>query len=161
MTQITNTSFLYTTHCLQEAERLCDRVVIMIRGQTSCIGSLSNLKRDINGYKLLINGNDIQFQQNGVLDILKDKLGEETNITVGNDKIYAQIELGIKLSTIYEIAEDLKRKRMIDDFWVSEKDLNDVFERCLDSNEAVIGNDDPEYGYNDRLGGEMEMELQL
>lgn len=151
MCEVHNTTILYTTHGLQEAERLCDRVAILIRGQTSCIGGLKELKRGIDGYKIVINCNDVTKENPDILeDLCRFFNINSTEINIEDDQLYFQVEEGeIRLSKIYEKLDFFKEKKEIDDFWVSEKDLNDVFERCLEGNEAFIGNDDQEYGYND------------
>ncbi len=38
------TSILLTTHLMEEAEVLCDRVGILSKGQLRCIGSINELK---------------------------------------------------------------------------------------------------------------------
>uniref|UniRef100_A0A8C2JLK8 ATP binding cassette subfamily A member 5 n=1 Tax=Cyprinus carpio TaxID=7962 RepID=A0A8C2JLK8_CYPCA len=47
---------LFTTHYMEEAEAVCDRVAIMVSGQLRCIGSIQHLKGKFGrGYSLEIN----------------------------------------------------------------------------------------------------------
>ncbi|RXN39627.1 ATP-binding cassette sub-family A member 5-like protein [Labeo rohita] len=47
---------LLTTHYMEEAEAVCDRVAIMVSGQLRCIGSIQHLKGKFGrGYSLEIN----------------------------------------------------------------------------------------------------------
>lgn len=150
MTQVSDTSIIYTTHCLKEAERICDKIVILIRGQTTCIGTLNNLKNDINGYKLVINGSSATFEEKKITEILELEFENSADIVTQGDQIWVELDKSVLLSKIYSVSGDLKRKKYIDDFWVNEMDLNDVFERCL------IGEDDDQgegdYGYNGAVG---------
>uniref|UniRef100_A0A2K6F5C9 Uncharacterized protein n=1 Tax=Propithecus coquereli TaxID=379532 RepID=A0A2K6F5C9_PROCO len=43
----TERGVLLTTHCLAEAEALCDRVAIMVSGRLRCIGSIQHLKNKL------------------------------------------------------------------------------------------------------------------
>ena len=40
-----NSAMLLSTHRMEEAEALCDRITIMINGKLVCIGSPSHLKQ--------------------------------------------------------------------------------------------------------------------
>ncbi|VAX29936.1 Efflux ABC transporter, ATP-binding protein [hydrothermal vent metagenome] len=52
--QVKGTAILLTTHYIEEAERLCDRVLIINRGRIIAEGPPDDLKKDIGGYVLEI-----------------------------------------------------------------------------------------------------------
>ncbi|NWH44274.1 ABCA8 protein, partial [Fregata magnificens] len=53
------TGAILTTHCMEEAEAVCDRVAIMVSGQLRCIGSIQYLKNKFGkGYLLEIKAKD-------------------------------------------------------------------------------------------------------
>ena len=128
MSKKNNTSILYTTHSLKEAERICDRVAILIRGQTSCVGSISQLKESINGYKIQVN---LTPEQAAALNAAEFVQQYGNLIARKSNKLYIQMNPELKLSAVYGQLDEMKIKRAIDDFWISEKNLNDVFEMCL------------------------------
>ena len=44
------TSSIYTTHSLIEAQRICDKILILVAGQISCVGKLNSVQDQIQGY---------------------------------------------------------------------------------------------------------------
>ena len=55
------TSMILTTHRMDEAEALCNKIAIMINGQFACYGSPDGLKSEyVNGYKVIIYHSDSQ-----------------------------------------------------------------------------------------------------
>lgn len=52
---LNNSSILLTTHRMDEAEALCDKIAIMINGRFVCIGSPGHLKQKYgDGYSLTV-----------------------------------------------------------------------------------------------------------
>jgi ABC-type multidrug transport system ATPase subunit len=50
-----NSSIMLTTHRMDEAEALCDKIAIMINGRFVCIGSPGHLKQKYgDGYSLTV-----------------------------------------------------------------------------------------------------------
>lgn len=67
--QLNNSSMILTTHRMDEAESLCDNIVIMINGRFVCYGSPGHLKSHYGqGYNISIKGTDLnetaQYCQN-------------------------------------------------------------------------------------------------
>jgi ATP-binding cassette subfamily A (ABC1) protein 3 len=68
-TSMRNRSCLITTHLMEEAESLCQRITIMIDGKAVCLGSLPHLKRKFaSGLNLSVKVKDVpgmseQFKQ--------------------------------------------------------------------------------------------------
>jgi len=53
--QLKNSSILLTTHRMDEAESLCDKIAIMINGKFVCYGSPSHLKQKYGqGYEIIV-----------------------------------------------------------------------------------------------------------
>ncbi|KWX13568.1 ABC transporter family protein [Giardia duodenalis assemblage B] len=65
-----NRAILLTTHAMDEAEALCNRIFIMVAGQLKCIGTCSYLQRKFgNGYELVFTiKNDFDFSKNSKID---------------------------------------------------------------------------------------------
>jgi ATP-binding cassette subfamily A (ABC1) protein 3 len=50
-----DTSIILTTHSMDEAEALCERIAIMVAGRLRCLGSGSHIKNKFgNGYELFV-----------------------------------------------------------------------------------------------------------
>ena len=59
--QLKNSSILLTTHRMDEAESLCDKIAIMINGKFVCFGSPSHLKQKYGqGYEIIMRPITIQ-----------------------------------------------------------------------------------------------------
>jgi ATP-binding cassette, subfamily A (ABC1), member 3 len=54
-----NSSIMLTTHRMDEAEALCDKIAIMINGKFVCIGSPGHLKQKYGeGYQIMLTLNN-------------------------------------------------------------------------------------------------------
>jgi ABC-type multidrug transport system ATPase subunit len=54
LNQTLNTSSIYTTHSLHEASRICQKVLILVNGEISCVGKLVDLQNSLSGYSVRI-----------------------------------------------------------------------------------------------------------
>jgi ABC-2 type transport system ATP-binding protein len=116
-------TILYTTHYMEEAEQLCDRIVIIDKGKEIANGSKQELKEKIKiGEKVTIEVLEINPEQykkiskiKNILDI--EQIGNTINIVFknGNHNLDTLIDL-LK-------AEDIKYER----FFSERPTLNDVF----------------------------------
>ena len=51
-----NITIILTTHYMEEADRLCDRIAIIDRGKVAALGSPARLKQDIGGDRVFLRG---------------------------------------------------------------------------------------------------------
>ena len=51
-------STVFTTHTMNEAEKTCDRVLILVNGNTCVLDRVENLRRMTGGYNLTVVKND-------------------------------------------------------------------------------------------------------
>eukprot|EP01135_Chromosphaera_perkinsii_P005890 Nk52_evm23s370 gene=Nk52_evmTU23s370 len=86
-----NRSVIITTHAMDEANRLCDRIAIMWKGQLKCLGSPTKLKNVYGkGFSLNIffateddfidDGTDTEDEDEVLLDLEEQTLGLERNV---------------------------------------------------------------------------------
>ena len=55
-------TLLFSSHILSDAEMICDRVAILVKGKVQMIGKVQNLMKQVNGYEITINSNkDLQM----------------------------------------------------------------------------------------------------
>eukprot|EP00658_Telonema_sp_P-2_P080787 TRINITY_DN8110_c0_g1_i15.p1 TRINITY_DN8110_c0_g1~~TRINITY_DN8110_c0_g1_i15.p1 ORF type:complete len:1065 (-),score=233.23 TRINITY_DN8110_c0_g1_i15:75-3269(-) len=81
-----NRSVVLTTHSMEECEALCDRVVVMVKGQFRCLGSIQHLKsRFGEGYTCLLYTSDAADEEDSVdlggRRIIKKKKKKKERIT--------------------------------------------------------------------------------
>jgi ABC-2 type transport system ATP-binding protein len=116
-----NTTIFLTTHYMDEADYLCDRVGIIDYGKILVIDKVSNLKNSV--------GNDVITLSSTDLEKLKNKFEKETWIK--NIKKYdSYLALGVekgeeKIPVIFEIANKLDVK--IKSISLRKPTLDDVF----------------------------------
>ena len=116
-----NTTIFLTTHYMDEAEYLCDRVGIIDRGKIIIIDSTTNLKNSV--------GNDVITLTCSDTEKLKKKLADQSwikNIKQHDSFLTLGVKKGEeKIPTVIEIAQTLKIK--ITSISVRKPTLDDVF----------------------------------
>lgn len=65
-------TIIITTHYMDEADRLCDRLAIIDRGKIVAMGPPEKLKKDLGGDIIRLRGKDGQFESLRSLDFVKD-----------------------------------------------------------------------------------------
>jgi ABC-type multidrug transport system ATPase subunit len=130
-------AILMTTHALEEAEALADRVCIVNSGNLECIDTVEQLKRRYgNGYQLQIatadHGSIAVKQENGnsavetwVYNQFKDS--ELLDSIAGTYKFAIPESAGLKLSRLFEQMEENKTALNISDWALSRVTLEQVF----------------------------------
>lgn len=123
-----NTAIIMTTHSMEEAEFLCDRLGILINGRLKCIGSPEHLKMKYGeGYNLEVQSKDI--------NTFHTKIIEEVGL-LGNDykkeiKSYNRVNYEISIQRgigkIFKVMENCKASGMISDYTFSQTSLEQVF----------------------------------
>lgn len=112
---------IYTTHYMEEAEELCDRIAIMDLGQIVAQGSLEELKSQIVEHwfiKLKADGEEL-------LDEIKQVPGVESVEVVEDEWLVACKHKGTQLRDIIDLY--LKRNQLIEELRVQEPNLEDIF----------------------------------
>lgn len=130
-----STTIFLTTHYMDEADHLCDRVGIIDRGKLLVIDTTSNLKNSI--------GHDVITLSCSDLTKLHDRLVKESwiqNVKQHDSSLTLGVEKGDeKIPEIIEIAQSLKLKiKSID---VRKPTLDDVF---LHFTGRMMRNEEPE-----------------
>lgn len=130
-----STTIFLTTHYMDEADNLCDRVGIIDRGKILVIDSTKNLKNSI--------GHDVITLSCNELSKLHDRLIQESwiqNVKKHDSSLTLGVEKGDeKIPVIIEIAQSLKLKiKSID---VRKPTLDDVF---LHYTGRMMRNEEPE-----------------
>lgn len=119
---------LLTTHNMEEAQRLCDRVGIMALGQLVAIGSPTALKlRLTSGYRLTASvASGRQAELDGLIraelsadaSLLPDSLGGSVSYSLPRD---------VNLSRLFTVMEASREGLQLRDWGVSQSTLEDVF----------------------------------
>jgi ABC-2 type transport system ATP-binding protein len=116
-----NITIILTTHYMEEADKLCDRIAIIDKSKIIALDTPQNLKSKLSGETIVIESSD-----NG---LLSEKLADVklvTNIMLTEKKlILTVINAHTALARIVELAVSIGV--YIDDITIKEPDLNAVF----------------------------------
>lgn len=116
-----NITIILTTHYMEEADKLCDRIAIIDRSKIIALDTPQNLKSELEGETIIIESSDN--------DLLSSKL---TQVKLADTILKTDTELNLcvenahtALARIVELAVSLGIH--IDNITIREPDLNDVF----------------------------------
>ena len=122
-------SVVLTTHSMEEAQALCDRVGIFINGQMRCIGTPANLTTRFGEYVLLTTCKTTAIGEDQVRAFVKDNLaasGKEVYSFNGIQKF--ELPLGdVEYNRIFGMMKQAQDSGMVTDWGVSSASLEDVF----------------------------------
>jgi len=107
-------SILLTTHMMEEVDRLCNRVGIMVNGDFRCINTINQLINNTNfGYQMEISTSQMQNESetHQLLSFVTEALPE--SVLTENDSLVMTIQIPTetnRLSHIFEVGNELKKK---------------------------------------------------
>jgi len=122
-------SMILTTHSMEEAQELCDRLTILINGRLVCIGSPEYLRmKYANSYVLEVQTE----QQETVHEMVFGSSSYFSSCTykmetITSDRFKYQIELNEGLGKLFDIMENAKNNKTIKDYTISQSNLEQVF----------------------------------
>lgn len=133
-------TIIITTHFMEEADALADRIVILSRGSVICKGTPLDLKKKYEtGYHLFVTLKDVEKTEEGykklsektdqVTELIKNKIpGSELKSQSGNNLVYVlSIEEKDKLIELLKKLEDYKEDYFIQHLSLKLTTLEDVF----------------------------------
>ena len=119
--ELKNITILLTTHYMEEADKLCDRIAIIDQSKIIALDTPQNLKSKLEGETIIIESSDNDLLSRKLSEVkLADtilKTNHELNLCVENSHT--------ALARIVELAVSLGIH--IDNITIREPDLNDVF----------------------------------
>lgn len=148
-------SVILTTHSMQEAEALCTRVAIMVKGQFVCLGSVQHLKtKYLDGYSVDIfcsstaTEEDVDNVISQVLETLPSSSVSERHGRFMRFEVSNVSSLG--LGTCFRRLQELKNNAAlkVENYSVSQSSLEQVFVKLVSSDDNNQRNDDLEHGSN-------------
>ncbi|ORY27423.1 P-loop containing nucleoside triphosphate hydrolase protein, partial [Neocallimastix californiae] len=127
--KVGKSSLILTTHSMEEAQTLCDRITILINGRLVCIGSPEYLKmKYCSSYVLEVETrchdqfHECLFGEDGMLSHSNYKLEN-----VFNFRYKYTISINDTIGKIFKIMEVMKNKNFIMDYTLSQNTLEQVF----------------------------------
>uniref|UniRef100_F6TE27 ABC transporter domain-containing protein n=1 Tax=Ciona intestinalis TaxID=7719 RepID=F6TE27_CIOIN len=123
---------ILTTHYMDEADALCSRVGIMVKGQLQCLGSTQHLKNKFGqGYslELKMQPNHQNENQQAIQDFVKNLFGDVTTThNFAHRFVYKVSQDSMpNLSKVFRELEQAKRDLGIEEYSFSQSTLEQVF----------------------------------
>ncbi|CAK55643.1 unnamed protein product (macronuclear) [Paramecium tetraurelia] len=125
--QLRQSSVMLTTHTMDEAENLCDKIAILVKGQVYCLGSPQELRIKYG------DGYDIQLREYKNRQEITQFLNRQfQNITeiIQKDQENLQFHIpsqSFDFSKAYFSLTELVQKQLIHDFSINQSSLESVF----------------------------------
>ena len=127
-------STIFTTHTMEEAEMICDRLVILINGMVSAVGTAEELKQYSEGLTLTVDKEkkteDISETVRKVSVAVPELKNPDVRIdAVGNLAVAMRFKLGegVSLADRVDSLEMIKADGMIKDYKIAHQGLEDMF----------------------------------
>jgi ABC-type multidrug transport system ATPase subunit len=131
-------SVILTTHFMEEADALCQRIGIMVNGRLCCLGSSQHLKSKYgSGYQIEISTNKFDDESTAALRAFLNGLapmggGETTSAMKFTEWHGGQVKCelpskGVTLASVFDRVESSRQQLGIVDYAISQTSLETVF----------------------------------
>jgi ABC-type multidrug transport system ATPase subunit len=132
--EVNNSSNIISTHSMEEAELLCNRIAIMIKGKIRCIGNSEHLKMKFgNSYILDIYTKDIErFHEEVVVgrNLFSDNKYEKE--VKSSQRIKYEVQSKSNISRVFDIMEKCRKEGLFIDYSYSQTSLEQIFLNIVD-----------------------------
>jgi len=127
--KINESALILTTHSMEEAEKLCDRLAILINGRLTCIGAPEHLKMKFGeGYVLELQAKNIDEFHNEIIE--KANLFNNNKYTIEKfsaNRVKYVVSMKSNLGYVFKIMEECKANGSIIDYTFSQCSLEQIF----------------------------------
>lgn len=128
-----NKSIILTTHSMEEADVLCDRIAIMAHGEVQCVGTAASLKRRFGrGYTLMITGKDKSDEVGNRVDTFVRSMFPTAKLLqepIAGSRQYEICRTEVVLSDVFTAMNDDANREKVGfvDWGFTETTLEEVF----------------------------------
>jgi len=125
-------SSVFTTHTMSEAEKICDRIAILINGSFVVVDRVENIKRMTKGFNLIVYKNSPIDLGHTLRKLIQHEAFPEVplNSIQINEENMNRVVFGIfnctGLAKKYDLLVSLRKKGKFKDFDLARKNLDDV-----------------------------------
>jgi len=124
-----DSAVILTTHSMEEAEFLCDRLAILVNGHLSCIGSPEHLKMKYgDSYILELQSKDIDRFHQVIIEegrLFGDM--EYKQEKSSNDRTKYEVKMTRNIGHVFEVMEKCKKDGMVNDYSFNQTTLEQIF----------------------------------
>jgi len=124
-----DSAVIMTTHSMEEAEFLCDRLAILVNGRLSCIGSPEHLKMKFgDSYILELQSKNIDRFHDEIIEkgrLFGDK--EYKRDTSSSDRVKYEVKMTRNIGHVFEVMENCKKNGLVIDYSFNQTTLEQIF----------------------------------
>lgn len=136
-------AMIITTHAMEEADALCDRIAIMYGGRLQCVGSQLRLKSKFgNGYKVTLTLQDASPDGFAAAHrFVTESVSSRARLVtrVGPTVSYLLPPDGVDVADLFQVLEANKGRANIQEYGIAATTLEEVFVRVCEGAEARAG----------------------
>jgi len=127
--RMNDSALILTTHSMEEAEHLCDRLAILVNGRLICIGSPKHLKLKYGeGYVLELQSKDVDEFHSIVVEGANLFEGNNYEMErISNNRAKYEVKMIKNLGTVFEKMEEFKKKGIVNDYSFNQTSLEQIF----------------------------------
>ncbi|ORX49210.1 P-loop containing nucleoside triphosphate hydrolase protein [Piromyces finnis] len=124
-----DSAVIMTTHSMEEAEFLCDRLAILVNGRLSCIGSPEHLKMKFgDSYILELQSKDVERFHHEIIE--NGKLFGEKEYKMdksSSDRVKYEVKMTHNIGYVFGIMENCKKSGLVTDYSFNQTTLEQIF----------------------------------
>jgi len=126
---VNDSALILTTHSMEEAEFLCDRLAILVNGRLVCIGSPEHLKmKHGDSYVLELQSENVDQFHKDMVESRKLFGDREYNMEKSSEnRVKYEVKITNNFGSIFAMMEQCKSAGLVQDYSFSQTSLEQVF----------------------------------
>jgi len=120
-------AIILTTHSMEEAEALCDRLCIMVDGRLQCIGRPQELRARYGGYYVLTMTTSSEFEREVENLVLKLSPNARKVYHLSGTQKYELSKQEVRIADVFMAMENLKNRVEVQAWGLADTTMEDVF----------------------------------
>jgi len=120
-------AIILTTHSMEEAETLCDRLCIMVDGSLQCIGTPKELIARYGGYYVLTMTTLPEFEQEVENLVLKISPSARKVYNLSGTQKYELLKQDVRIADVFMAVESFKKRVEVQAWGLTDTTMEDVF----------------------------------
>ena len=126
---VNDSALILTTHSMEEAEYLCDRLAILVNGRLVCIGSPEHLKmKHGDSYVLELQSENVDQFHKDMVESGKLFGDKEYNMERSSEnRVKYEVKITHNFGSIFNMMEQCKSTGLVQDYSFSQTSLEQVF----------------------------------
>lgn len=132
-----NRAIILTTHSMEEAEVLCDRLCIMVDGRLQCIGRPKELIARYGGYYVLTMTTSSEFEREVEDLVLKLSPNTRKVYHLSGTQKYELPKQEVRIADVFMAVENFKKRVEVQAWGLADTTMEDVFVKVATGAQSI------------------------